>query len=124
MMEDREFMAELRQMVARRAASMHLVDTLAFVVEVAERLEEDPVFGEIILAEYSRPGTKGRQLKLHGFTEVDEADGAISMVLGRWVEEELPSTLLTSDIDQMRGWLENFAQEALEGQLDARIAEV
>lgn len=122
-MEDGEFMAELHQMVARRAASMHLVDTMAFVAEVAERLEEDPVLGEVILAEDSRQGQKGRQLKLHGFTEIDESDGAISMVLGRWVDEGQPSTLLTSDIDQMRGWLENFAHEALEGKLNERIAE-
>lgn len=122
-MEDNEFMADLRQMVARRASTMHLVDTMAFVAEVAERLEEDPVFGEFILAEDSRQGMKGRQLRLHGFTEIDESDGAISMVIGRWNDEDQPSTLLTADIDQMRGWLENFAQEALEGKLDERITE-
>lgn len=116
-------MAELRQMVARRAASMHLVDTMAFVAEVAERLEEDPVFGEFTLAEDARPGLRGRQLRIHGFTEIDESDGAISMVIGRWNEDDQPSTLLTSDIDQMRGWLENFAQEAIEGRLDERVAE-
>lgn len=122
-MEDMEFMEDLRQMVARRASAMHLVDTMAFVAEVAERLEEDPVFGEFILAEDSRQGIKGRQLRLHGFTEMDESDGAISLVLGRWTDEEQPSTLLTADIDQMRSSLENFAQEALEGKLDERITE-
>lgn len=122
-MDDVEFMTELGQMVARRAASMHLVDTLAFVAEVAERLEEDPVFGEFVLAEDSRSGQKGRQLRIHGFTEMDESDGAISLVIGRWLDEGQPSTLMTSDIDQMKGWLENFAQEALEGKLDERIAE-
>lgn len=122
-MDDIEFMAELRQMVARRAASMHLVDTLAFVAEVAERLEEDPVFGEFILAEDLRAGQQGRQLRLHGFTEMDESDGAISLVIGRWRDDDQPSTLMTSDIDQMKSWLENFAREALEGKLDERIAE-
>ena len=122
-MEDGEFMAELRQMIARRAASMNLVDTIAFVAEVAERLEEDPVFGELIVAEDSRQGPRGRQLRLHGFTEMDESDGTISMVLGRWIEEDDPSTLLTPDVDQMKSWLENFAQEALEAKLDERIAE-
>lgn len=122
-MEDHEFMTELRQMVARRAASMNLVDTMAFVAEVAERLEEDPVFGEFIVAEDSRQGLRGRQLRLHGFTEMDESDGAMSMVIGRWTDEDQPSTLLTPDVDQMKSWLENFAQEALEGKLDERIAE-
>lgn len=116
-------MAELRQLVLRRAESMHLVDTLAFVTEVAERLEEDPVFGEFVLAEDSRTGARNRQMKLHGFTELDESDGTLSMVVGRWVEEAEPGTLTTSDIDQMRGWLEAFAQEALEGKLNERITE-
>lgn len=122
-MEDIEFMAELRQMVARRASAMHLVDTMAFVAEVAERLEEDPVFGEFIIAEDSRQGVRGRQLRLHGFTEMDESDGALSMVVARWREEEQPSTLLTADIDQMKSWLENFALEALDGKLDEQITE-
>lgn len=122
-MEDTDFMADLRQMVITRAASMHLVDTVSFVLEVADRLEEDPVFGEFILAEDTRTGSKGRQLKLHGFTDLDRSDGTLSMVIGRWVDELEPSTLLTSDIDQMRGWLENFAREALAGNLDDLITE-
>ena len=52
-MDESEFLQELRQMVLRRASSMNLVDTLAFVIEVAERLEEDPVFGEFVLAEHA-----------------------------------------------------------------------
>lgn len=122
-MDDAEFLSELRQMVMRRAESMHLVDTMAFVAEVAERLEEDPAFGECNLAEDSREGRRGRQLRLHAFSELDESDGTISMVIGRWTDEEEPTSLRTSDIDQMRGWLEAFAQEAIEGGLDERIAE-
>lgn len=122
-MEDHEFLSELRQMVVRRSESANLVDTIAFVSEVAERLEEDPVFGEFVLAEDSRRGANNRQLKLHGFTELDDADGALSMVIGRWVDEEVPSTLSTSDVDQMRSWLENFASEALQADLEERITE-
>jgi len=122
-MDDKEFLGELHQTVVRRGESANLVDTIAFVSEVAERLEEDPVFGEFILAEDSRRGANGRQLKLHGFTELDDADNALSMVIGRWVDEETPSTLSTSDVDQMRGWLENFASEALQGDLEERITE-
>ena len=48
MMDDKSFLDELRQIVLRRAAVMHLVDTLAFVSEVAERLEDDPVFGQFV----------------------------------------------------------------------------
>lgn len=122
-MDDAEFLPELRQMVMRRAESAHLVDTMAFVAEVAERLQEDPAFGECLLAEDSRAGRHGRQLRLHAFSELDESDGTISMVIGRWTDEEEPTSLRTSDIDQMRGWLEAFAQEAIEGGLDERVAE-
>lgn len=120
-MDDTEFLGELQQMVVRRGESSHLVDTMAFIAEVAERLEEDPVFGELILAEDSRTGAKGKQLKLHGFTEFDESDGTVSMVIGRWADSEVPSNLFTADVDQMRGWLENFAAEALGD--DLRITE-
>ena len=73
-MEASEFLNELRQMVMRRGETSNLVDTIAFVSEVAERLEEDPVFGEFILAEDSRQGAKNKQIKLHGFTDIDESD--------------------------------------------------
>ncbi|CAN7530715.1 AIPR family protein [Pseudoxanthomonas sp. LjRoot143] len=122
-MDDNEFLGELRQMVVRRSESSNLVDTIAFVTEIAERLQEDPVFGEFVLAEDTRRGAYGRQLKLHGFTEPDDVDGALSMVIGRWVDDETPSTLATSDVDQMKGWLENFASEALETDLEEKIAE-
>lgn len=44
-MQPEGFLYELSQLVARRSKASHLVDTLAFVNEVAERLEGDPVFG-------------------------------------------------------------------------------
>jgi hypothetical protein len=122
-MNDNEFLQELRQMVAARASSMHLVDTLALVSEVAERLEEDPVFGEFTMAEHSSQDARRRQLRIHGFTEVDESDRAISLVIGRWVDEETPSALTTADVEQLQGCLENFATEALSGRLHPRIAE-
>ena len=121
-MDESEFLQELRQMVLRRASSMNLVDTLAFVIEVAERLEEDPVFGEFVLAEHASQDVKKRQLKMHGCTELDESDGSISLVIGRWVDESDPGPLLTTDVAQLRSWLENFATEALSGKLDERIS--
>ena len=109
-------------MVVRRATTMHLVDTLAFVAEVAERLEEDPVFGEYKRAEHISVDSRKRQLKIHGFTELDESDGTISLVIGRWVDDSEPPPLLTNDVAQLRSWLENFAVAALSGNLDERIA--
>jgi hypothetical protein len=120
-MDETAFLQELRQMVLRRASSMHLVDTLSFVTEVADRLEEDPVFGEFVLAEHASQDAKKRQLKLHGFTEMEESDGAISLVIGRWVDDPTPGPLTTGDVAQLRSWLENFATEALAGRLDERI---
>ena len=122
-MDESEFLNELRQMVLRRASAMHLVDTMAFVAEVAERLEEDPVFGEFIQTEYSSQNARKRQLRIHGFTELDGSDGTVSLVIGRWVDELQPGPLLTSDVAQLRSWLENFASDALDGKLDERITE-
>ena len=64
-----DFLVELRQMVVRRASAMQLVDTLAFVTEVAERLEEDPVFGEFMLAEHIFAGCQeaaAEDSRIHG----------------------------------------------------------
>lgn len=75
MMDDKTFLYELSQIVMRRAAVMHLVDTLAFVSEVAERLEEDPVFGQFVPLEFSGAGSRNRQLRVHGYTELDDEIG-------------------------------------------------
>lgn len=123
MMDDKEFLEELQQIVVRRATATHLVDTLAFVSEVAERLEEDPVFGEFVPLEYSGTGSRNRQLKVHGFTELDESDGTIGLVIGKWSDADEPETLTTGAVSQLSGWLENFVLESVESNLNERIAE-
>jgi hypothetical protein len=123
MMDDKKFLEELRQIVICRAAAMHLVDTMAFVSEVAERLEEDPVFGEFVPLEFSGTGSKNRQLRVHGFTELDDSDGTIGLVIGKWTDTEGPETLTTTLVNQLSGWLENFVVEAIESRLNERIAE-
>jgi hypothetical protein len=123
MMDDKTFLDELRQIVIRRAAVMHLVDTLAFVSEVAERLEEDPVFGQFVPLEFSGTGSRNRQLRVHGFTELDDSDGTIGLVIGKWSDSDEPETLSTALVNQLSGWLENFVLEAIESKLNERIAE-
>jgi AIPR protein/Abortive infection phage resistance protein N-terminal domain len=122
-MDDKTFLDELRQIVIRRAAAMHLVDTMAFVSEVAERLEEDPVFGQFVPVEFSGAGSKNRQLRVHGFTELDESDGTIGLVIGKWSDADAPETLTTAAVNQLSGWLENFVIESVESRLNERIAE-
>jgi hypothetical protein len=122
-MQPEEFLSELGQLVARRSRASHLVDTLAFVNEVAERLEEDPVFGEFEQVEYQGTGPRNRVLRLHGFTRLDETDGSIGLVVGRWEELESAVTLTMAMVEQMSGWMENFVREATENSLHARIAE-
>lgn len=123
MMDDRSFLEELRQIVIRRAAVMHLVDTMAFVSEVAERLEEDPVFGQFVPLEFSGTGSRNRQLRVHGFTELDDSDGTIGLVIGKWSDSEEPETLTTTLVNQLSGWLESFVLESIESRLNERIAE-
>ena len=55
MMRDQDFLTELQQSVIRRAQATSQVDTMAFVDEVAERLSDDPVFGDFVQTEYSGP---------------------------------------------------------------------
>lgn len=123
MIDDKAFLDELRQIVVRRAASMHLVDTMAFVSEVAERLEEDPVFGEFVPLEYSGTGNYNRQIRVHGFTELDESDGTIGLVIGKWLDAAEPETLMTADANKLSGWLESFVLEAVDSGLNERIVE-
>lgn len=123
MMDDKTFLDELRQIVIRRAAVMHLVDTLAFVSEVAERLEEDPVFGQFVPLEFSGTGSRNRQLRVHGFTELDDSDGTIGLVIGKWSDSDEPETMTTTLVNQLSGWLENFVLEAVESRLNERITE-
>lgn len=123
MMDDKTFLEELRQIVIRRAAVMHLVDTLAFVSEVAERLEEDPVFGQFVPLEFSGAGSRNRQLRVHGYTELDDSDGTIGLVIGKWSDSDEPETLSTALVNQLSGWLESFVQESIESRLNERITE-
>lgn len=125
MIEDNEFLAALRQMVMRRAEANNLVDTMAFVSEVAERLEENPVFGDFVQVEYS--GTGSRQgkpnLRLHGFTEIDDSDGSLCIVVGNWSDTDSSEILSTAMVDQLFSGLENFVAEAVERNLNERITE-
>ena len=123
-MQPENFLSELKQLVARRSAASHFVDTLAFVHEIAERLAEDPVFGEFKPAEYQGTGTKNRTLKLHGYTSIDESDGTIGIVIGKWEDIAAPQTLATAVVDQLSAWVENFVREAVENSLYEHIAEV
>lgn len=122
-MDDKTFLNELKQIVARRAAVMHLVDTMAFVSEVAERLEEDPVFGQFVPLEFSGTGSRNRQLRVHGFTELDDSDGSIGLVIGKWSDSDESETMTTALVNQLSSWLENFVLEAIESRLNERIAE-
>ncbi|TXH06308.1 MAG: hypothetical protein E6R07_00520 [Nevskiaceae bacterium] len=122
-MTSEEFLTELEQFVIRRAATVHLVDTMAFVAEVAERLEEDPVFGEYVQVEYSGAGSRNRQIRVHGYTPLDDSDGSIGLVIGRWSDSGKPETLSTAAVEQMTSWLQNFVDEAITGSLTDRIAE-
>ncbi|WP_442776047.1 AIPR family protein [Sphaerotilus montanus] len=123
-MTDIEFYQELTQIVARRAASDHLVDVLAFVHEIADRLGDDPAFGEFVPAEFSGSTSRGRQqFRIHGFTALDESDGSVGLVVGRWFDDIEPETLTTAAVNQLSTYLEMFAQEALNESLCDRIVE-
>lgn len=122
-MNDSDFFGELRQIVLRRAAAMHLVDTMAFVAEVAERLAEDPVFGEFVQVEYSGTGSRNRQLRLHGYTGLEESDGSIGLVIGKWTDADQPETLTTATVNQLTSNLENFVLESVNAELNERITE-
>lgn len=116
------FYEELNQIVTRRAASSHLVDVLAFTEEIAERLQEDPVFGEYRHVEHQ--DRLGKSIfKVHGYTELDDADGSIGLIVSKWSYADKPETLTNADIVQMTGWLETFALGAIEKNLAERIVE-
>jgi hypothetical protein len=114
------FYQELNQIVARRASSSHLVDVLAFTEEISERLQEDPVFGEYRHAEHQ--DRIGKSIfKIHGYTEFDESDGSIGLIVAKWSDSEKIETLTNTEIAQMTGWLETFVHGALEKKLAGKI---
>ena len=122
-MTDEDFYEELRQIVERRATSTHLVDTIAFAEEVAERLEDDPAFGEYVPAEFSGANKRNKQFRIHGFTRLDESDGSIGLVVAKWDDAEIPETLTSSNVAQLSGFLEAFAQESIKEDLCDRMTE-
>ena len=124
-MQPEEFLREIEQIVVRRSKASHLVDTLAFVSEVAERLVEDPVFGEFEPAEWEGIGSKNRSLKIHGYTRLDESDGSIGLVLGKWEDAEIgeAGTLNTANASQLFKLMENFVLDAIENSLCEKITE-
>lgn len=122
-MKDEDFYEELRQIVERRATSTHLVDTIAFAEEVAERLEEDPAFGEYVPAEFSGANKRNRQFRIHGFTRLDESDGSVGLVIAKWDDADSPETLTSGNVTQLSGFLEAFAQEAIKEDLCDRMTE-
>ncbi|TLS68328.1 AIPR family protein [Mariprofundus erugo] len=119
-----EFLEELSQMVVRRGQANNLVDTLAFVHEVADRLVDDPAFGEFEFAEWQGPGPNNRTLKLHGYTHYDDSDGSIGLVIGKWQDLSAPETLTSTTVKQLIGYLQGFVTEALQRDLSERIPEV
>lgn len=125
MMDDVEFLSELRQMVMRSAEANNLVDTMAFVSEVAERLEEDPVFGDFVQVEYIGTGNgRGRpKLRLHGYTQLDESDGSLGLVIGSWEDSDSIEVLSTATVGHLFSWLESFVVESINLKLNERITE-
>lgn len=121
-MEDSDFLTELRQMVALSRDAMGLVDVMAFVNVVANRLDEDPVFGEYIYAE-DRIEFKRKQLKIHGYSELDESDGTVSLVIGDWDPGLEPATIPAAEVDRLKELLANFVSASIAGGLDAHLNE-
>lgn len=122
-MNNSSFYDELTQMVVRRASSMYVVDTMAFADEAAERLADDPVFGHFQPIEYSGTGRHNRRIRLHGFTELDEADGTLGLVAVNWSDHDELETMTSSMVDQMTSWLTTFVAESVENSLADRITE-
>lgn len=122
-MNESKFLSELREMVERRATAVHLVDTLAFVEEVAERLEDDPLFGEFIAVEYSGTGRRNRSFRIHGYTRPDDSDGTLGLVIGNWSDSETTETFPASLVTQLSNQLRAFAAEAAEDDLAGSMPE-
>ncbi|QWT20145.1 AIPR family protein [Bacillus sp. NP157] len=122
-MEETEFFDELRQMVMLRAESDGLVDSLAFVAEIGERLSEDPVFGELKAADYSGRDSKGREFKIHGFTEFDDSDGTLSIAIARWHADDSPATLMTPEVVELQALIHGFVAASLNERLSEKVVE-
>lgn len=119
-MDLNDFFDDFRQVIARRSAADGLVDVLALVGEVAERLSDDPVFGEFSLVDHQQV-IGSSKYKIHGYTAFDEADGSIGLVVGKWFSDDSPQTLLSSDLKTLVAGLRNFASNAICNNLAASI---
>ena len=120
-MTSKEFLDAFTQMVLLRASNDHLVDTLAFVAEVADRLEDDPVFGDFTITDWSGTGSKNRSLKLHGFTQFEASDGTFGLIVGVWSDDDDISTLQKTMVDQNFSMLQNFVKDSISGKLKDSI---
>lgn len=110
------FYEELRHIVTRRAANDHLVDTIAFVTEISDRLEDDPIYGEFKLSEdEGRLGNKN--YKIHGYTEFDDSDGTLGLVIAKWYDSDSIETLTTAEVNQSFASLENFIIGSVKNKL-------
>ena len=116
------FYDELKQLVSARAAAEHLVDTLAFLSELAERLSDDPVFGEYFQAEHQgRLGSSN--FKIHGFTGFDDSDGTLGLVIGLWTDDPRIQTLSTSEVNGLFSNLMTFVKGSVQKSLNEQIIE-
>jgi hypothetical protein len=119
-MDSEGFFKEFRAMVARRSSAESLVDTLAFVSEVSDRLMEDPVFGEFTLVELmGELGTS--KYRVHGYTAFDESDGSIGLVVGRWYDGDEIETLTTADVNGLVSGLRVFLSGSIEKNLASKM---
>lgn len=119
-MDVTDFLHEFQQMVARRSSTDSLVDTLALVAEVSDRLMEDPVFGEFNLVElFGELGTS--KFRVHGYTSFDEADNTLGLVVGRWFDSDSVESLPTADVNSLVSGLRTFLVGSVQGKLASRM---
>jgi hypothetical protein len=118
-----QFYSELTNIVKLKSSTNNLVNTLAFVNSVAERLEGDPVFGDFSMVDWSGTGSKNKQLKLHGFTALDELDESFGLVLGKWSDSDEPDTLSKQEVESIFNTLEAFVNDSISNNLSGKIVE-
>lgn len=116
-MTNDEFSQELKQMVLRRAMSEHLVDSLALVREVSERICTDAVFGNLELVDWSGVGSNNRILKLHGFTDLDTSDNSFGLVIGDWSDDDHTESVSQTDSDRHFASMLGFVNDSIKGRL-------
>lgn len=120
-MED--FFNELVNDVNIRADSEGVVSTLAFISEIAERLEDEPAFGNFEPIEYEGRGTRNKLLKAHGFTHYEETDASFGLVIAFWQETDKPATINALKVMHLFSAMENLINEVVGNDLSARIEE-